>query len=166
MKDGTKIQAVILVIFLAIISIILLVDASKTPNDLSFIEGKIKSVQLIKERSFSKSYKKRYRYTYTFQLDTSDQTFGIYVGTQSQASKQADKYTKLLLNKKLAIYYETSTLSTINRNIYLLKAAGKTIIKRNQKTRRNIGIAIAILDFILFILFWLKLKKTKEIKTI
>ena len=166
MKRHIKIQAIIGLISLAVFSIILLVDASKTPKDLSFIEGKIKAVRLIKERRVSKSYKESYRYTYTFQLDTSDETFGIYVGTQSQASKQADKYTALLLNKNLAIYYETSALSPINRNIYLLKAAGKTIIKRDQKTRRNIGITIAILDFILLILFWLKLKKTKETKTI
>lgn len=162
MKDGTKIQAVILVIFLAIISIILLVDASKTPNDLSFIEGKIKSVQLIKERIFRKSFKKSYRYTYTFQLGTSDQTFGIYVGTKSQARKAADRYTKLLINKDLAIYYDSNSLSAIN-SIYELKADGKTIVKRNQKMRKNIGIAIAVLDVILALFFWLKLKKIKKI---
>lgn len=158
-----RIKIIILIAILAAFAMFLYLEGTKSLTDLKFITGKITATQIVKKTTKNSSY----RYVFTFKLDTSDQDFGIYLGTKKQAEKAIKTtYSDLKIGEELTVYYDTNFITEyedITFNIYRLKHNNKTLILKDKKAYTNWAIVIALIDILLAYFFVKYFKNQKEI---
>ena len=109
------------------------------------------------------------QYTFYFKLNSTNQVFGIFLGSGENALKRGEYYDELIkLNQQISIYFDNNLIAkseNITRLIYRLEYNGKVILESDQKGRRKAGlIAYSIMLIFLLLLYWLKRKYKRELE--